>query len=177
MKDNQTTYNLDKSKLSRLLKLGLKNSKRKVHSEDSNQKAAVLWKKITENPLPVDDLNEDILPDALASFCQNLGLLAGQSINSLLMDSDTDLAKIEMIKAYAKICSRQSKSEVEYQTANALYYAALSHALIHHKTKMTKFSYSDLGNSFNILRKTKWLGIDYIYLFERAYNYCLAKQK
>ena len=144
MKDNQTTYNLDKSKLSSLLKLGLKKNKQEHQTKDLNKQAAILWQKIIESHLPLDGSNKNILPDALASFCQNLSLSAGHSIDDLLMNSNTDLSTIELIKAYAKICSRQSKSEVEYQTANALYYASLSHALIYHQVRITKFTYSNL---------------------------------
>ncbi|MFC1764012.1 hypothetical protein ACFL6U_18300 [Planctomycetota bacterium] len=176
MKKQLTSYDLNKAKLVHLLKIGLKPKDKLSQPIALEQKAADLWQGLMACPLPLDDFQGSILPGVLADFCQTQGLLTGESLESLLQNPQTDLAMVEVIKTYAKMRSRQSQSEAEHLIANALYYAALAHALIYHQKRITNFVYLDLAHSFDHLRKTEWVGTVFTHLFEKAYHYCLAKQ-
>ncbi|MFC1765838.1 hypothetical protein ACFL6U_27645 [Planctomycetota bacterium] len=176
MKKPLTSYDLDKAKLVHLLKIGLKPKDKSAKPITLEQKAADRWQGLLACPLPLENPQGEILPGVLADFCQTHGLLAGESLGNLLQNPQTELATIEVIKAYAKIRSRQSQSEADHLVANALYYAALAHALLYHQQRITNFSYLDLANSFDHLSKTEWVGQNYTRLFEKAYHYCLEKQ-
>ena len=80
------------------------------------------------------------------------------------------------VKDYGKKLSRSSKSEAEHVTANTIYYAAIAGALFFHKKRITKFSYKDLGHSFSLIGKQKWIPEDLRELFKKASKYCLNKK-
>ena len=113
MKKHPTTYDLDKSKLSRLLKMGLQKQQKAPKATDPQQDACGLWQRLMAHPLPLDEAKEDILPGVLADLCQTMGLLAGETVQSLLLNPRTDLDSIRLIKAYAKTRSQQSQTEAE----------------------------------------------------------------
>lgn len=174
MKKNLTTFNLDKKKLKRLLKIGLKNPGAKLRPPD--QKKAQLWRDILSKHLPMDKSQIEKLPEILADFCQTIGLLTGDKLGECLRNKNTDLSVIENIKQYAKALSRKSRTEEEHIIANTLYYSTIAHALLYHNTKITEYSYPELTKAFDKLRKIDWIEGHFAQLFTRAFKYCQGKK-
>ena len=170
MKESSTTLSLDKRKLRRLLKMGLKDPA--TESISAKQKEAQLWRGLLSRPLPLDRAQLEMLPGILADFCQTLGLLAGDKLGEHLRNPKTELSVIDNIKQYAKVLSRRSQSEEEHVTANTLYYAAIAHALLYHQTKITEFGYAELTKAFDRLRRIDWVEKDFTELFAKAYKRC-----
>ena len=71
-----------------------------------------------------------------------------ESIRNLLVNPTTDIQLINKIKEHGKILSQKAQVDIEHDTANAIYYAAIAHALVCHNLKITKFSYEELEKSF-----------------------------
>jgi hypothetical protein len=172
--ESSTTFNLDKKKLRSLLKIGLEKSGAKSTSRDREK--AQIWHDVLSRYLPIDESQLEMLPDILADFSQTLGLLKGEKLSIYLRDRKTDLSTIENVKHYAKILSRKSKSDKEHAAANTLYYAAIAHALLYHKTKITELSYAQLAKAFDKLHKLDWIKNYYTQLFTLAWKYCQKKQ-
>ena len=175
MKKNSTTFNLDKKKLRRLLKIGLTNQG--AQPKPPSHKKAQLWRDILTKHLPIDESQIERLPEILTDFCQTLGLLTGTKIGECLQNQGTDLSIIEDIKQYAKALSRKNQTDEEHIIANTLYYSAIAHALLYHKTKITEYSYAELTKAFDKLRKVDWMEDYFILLFTKAWKYCLSRQK
>ena len=172
--ESSTTFNLDKKKLRSLLKIGLEESGSKSKGRDREK--TQIWRNMLSMYLPMDESQLEMLPDILADFSQTLGLLKGEKLSKYLRNRKTDLSIIEHIKQYAKSLSRKSKSDKEHTAANTLYYAAIAHALLYHKTKITKFSYAQMAKAFDKLRKLDWIKNYYTQLFTLAWKYCQEKQ-
>jgi len=98
-------------------------------------------------------------------------------IGKLLQDPKTDTAVIRMVKDYGRTLSTRAKSEAEHQAANTVYYAAIAHALVFHKLKITNFSYGDLQSSFSRLSQEKWITKGLVDLFAKASEHCKARVK
>ncbi|MBL7187679.1 MAG: hypothetical protein ISS70_15260 [Phycisphaerae bacterium] len=175
MKKNSTAFNLDKKKLRRLLKIGLKSPGAQPRVPD--QKKAQLWRDTLSKHPPMDESQIEKLPEILADFCQTLGLLTGDKLEEWLRNQETDLSVIENIKQYAKTLSRKSRTDEEHVIANTLYYTAIAHALLYHKTKITEYSYAELTKAFDKLRKVVWIEDRYILLFTQAWEHCRKKLK
>ena len=175
MKKNSTTFNLDKKKLRRLLKIGLKSPG--AESRFPDQKKTQLWRDILDKHLPIDESQIEKLPEVLADFCQTLGLLTGDKLGECLRNQDTELSVIENIKQYAKVLSRKSRTDEEHIIAKTLYYSAIAHALLNQKTKITEYSYAELTKAFDRLRKVDWMEDYFILLFAKAWKHCLTREK
>ena len=174
MKDRSTKFNLDKNKLRQLLKMGLKNPK--TQSADPEQKMVRLWHELQSKPLPMDEERLELLPDILSDFCQTLGLLTGDRMGEYLRNPKTELSIVENIKQYAKTLSRTSRSDDEHIVANTLYYAAIAHALLYHETKITGYSYAELVQAFEKLRRMNWIEKHFVQLFTKACRYSKRKK-
>lgn len=168
MEDSSSSFGLNKAKLRRLLKMGLKRPE--VKSTDAEQKKARLWRNLLSKPFPKDSDQLDVLPDILADFCQTLGLVAGDKLGEYLRNPKADLSVIDNIKKYAKVLSRDSRSDDEHIIANTLYYAAIAHALLYHQRKITEFSYTELKKAFDKLRRIMWIEKHFTQLFVKAYE-------
>ena len=170
MKKNSTTFDLDKKKLRRLLKIGLKSPGSK--GKNPEQRKSRLWHDILGKHLPMDESQMEKLPEILADFCQTLDLLTGDTLGECLRNQDTDLFVIENIKQYAKSLSRKNRTDEEHIIANTLYYSAIAYALLYHKKKITEYSFAELTKAFDKLRKIDWIGGYFARLFTKAYKYC-----
>jgi len=175
MSKKSTVFDLDKSKLSRLLKIGLK-SRSAEQSVSTQHTKAGLWAERLSKPLPLETPELQALSVVLTDFCQRLGLLSQETIGVLLKNPDTELAVIKVIKKYAKQFSGKSHSKDECMIAKTLYYAAIAHALVYHKKRITSFGYQDLTLKFQRLSKSAWLDTYSLGLFGKALKRCRTKR-
>jgi len=174
MKKKSTTFGLTTEKLSNLLKVCAESSNKDVDMETENKKTELLQDRLSETLLS-GSLKDSPLSKELTHLCHISGIAAGETIRQLLANPTTDMQLINKIKEHGKILSQNAKTEAEHDTANALYYAAIAHALVYHNTKITKFSYDELEKSLNVFIDKDWISKDLSELFKKAVKYCLDK--
>ena len=172
MNNHSTTFDLDKSKLSALLKIGLKG---RATGPGKGVDKSDLWSEHLAKPLPLESSELQMLPGILTDYCQRLGLLSQETIGVLLKNPDTDLAIIQVIKKYAKQLARKSQVKDARMIASTLYYAAIAHALVHHHKRITSLSYQSLSRTFLRVSKFDWLARPYAQLFTKAQKQCRLK--
>ena len=174
MKKEPTTFGASPKKVVKLLKIGSDVSS--TPGEIEQQKADLLSDRLSDT-LPLYYSTEQKSASRLKRLGQTIAALAGEPIGKLLQDPKTDISIIRMTKDYGRKLSARSKSEVEHHTANTIYYAAISHALVHHDQKISKLSYKDLQKSFCKLSKEDWIPNDLRDLFAKASEYCKVMMK
>jgi hypothetical protein len=170
-----TTFSLNPEKLAHLFAVGSDVDKANEKMDTNQQKAMLLVNRLQEG-LQVDPSTIDLLPEALGQHRDTIGKLTSESIGKLLKNTKTDITLLKKVKNYAKKLSRSANSEAEYETANVIYYAAIASSMIFHGRRITRFSYSDLGHSFDLLTELKWIPQDIFNLFKSASQQCKNKQ-
>jgi hypothetical protein len=174
MKDESTTFGLSPKKVVDLLNIGTEAGA--AASDTNQQKADLLSDRLSET-LPLYYSTEEKSSKRLRRLRQTIGVLAGEPIGKLLQDPKTDITVIRMTKGYGRKLSTRAKFEVEHQTANTIYYAAIAHALVCHDLKITKYSYTNMQQSFCHLSKENWIPKGLLDLFTKASEYCKARVK
>lgn len=176
MTKESTSFGLEPEQVQHLLKIGedAKDSDRPMKRNES--KREILRRQLAV-PLPLEKSQIDMLPAALSQLCRTLGLLAGESINSLVQDPTTDISLILRIKQYSRELSATCESEDDREVATALYYAAIAHALCFHDSKISQFSYGKLEKAFGRLAKERWVSSEFRVVFKKARRICREKAK
>jgi len=174
MKKKSTTFGLTTEKLSNLLKVCAESSNKDVDMETENKKTELLQDRLSETLLS-GSLKDSPLSKELTHLCHISGIAAGETIRQLLANPTTDMQLINKIKEHGKILSQNAKTEAEHDTANALYYAAIAHALVYHNSKITKFSYVELEKSLSMFIGKEWISKDLSELLKKAVKYCQDK--
>lgn len=176
MKKESTALGVNPEQLQRLFHIGRDTKKTDLKKSGKLKKAEMLHRWLSQT-LPLDKSQTDMLPAVLGQLCHTMGLLAGETIVSLLRSPSTDISLIERIKRYSKELSSRAESKAEHEAATALYYAAIAHALVFHDERITRFSYKKLETSFSRLVKEKWISKELSVLFKIAGKYCKEKEK
>jgi hypothetical protein len=167
-------FGLSPEKLANLLSIGSELSRQQIQA-DPEQKKADLLCDLLEEPLPLDDAVVKYLPANLTNICENLSLLSGDTIGSLLQNPNSDISLIKKVKDCSKNLSKSAKSKAEHDTAIAIYYAAIASALIFHGQKTTSFSFEDLNKSFCALIDKPWVPSEIISLYKKASEICQSR--
>lgn len=176
MKKRATTFGLAPEKISNLLRVCAEFSKKDVNMETKEEKTELLQDRLSETLLS-GALKDSPLSKELAHLCYISGIAAGESIRNLLANPTTDIQLINKIKEHGKILSQKAQVDIEHDTANTIYYAAISHALVYHNLKITKFSYGELERSFAVFIQIDWISKDLLELFAKAVKYCQEQSK
>lgn len=171
MKKKTTAFGLSPEKVSNLLRVCAESSKEDVDMETNNKNTDLLQDRLSETLLS-GSIKDSPLSKELTHLCHISGIAAGESIRNLLVNPNTDIQLINDIKEHEKILSQNAQNTVEHDTANAIYYAAIAHSLVHHNLKITKFSYEELEKSFVVFTQTDWVSKDLVELFTKAVKYC-----
>jgi hypothetical protein len=171
MKKKSTTFGLTPEKISNLLKVCAESCGNDVDMETKQKRTELLQDRLSETLL-TESLKDSPLSKELTHLCRISGIAAGESIRNLLTNPGTDIELIEKIKEYGKNLSQGAKADVGHDIANAIYYAAIAHALIYHNIKITKFSYKELEKAMSFFAQTDWVSTDLLSLFENTAQYC-----
>lgn len=166
MKKKTTTHGLSLKKVVDLLNIGTDVG---TIRDDADQNRSDLLNDMLKEPLP---FYKDGPSKKAGRMARTIAVLSGEPIGKLLLDPEMDIANIRKIKDHGKSLAGQTKSEAEHKAANVIYYGAIAHALAFHKEKITKFSYSDLQESFCHLSKERWIPKGLLDLFTAACKYC-----
>lgn len=174
MAEDITTFGLKPENLGRILKLCCESGQHEWKMEINEQKAELLQDRLSETLLS-GSLKDSPLRKELTDLCRMSGLLAGEMLRNLLSNPDTDIELIRKTKEHGKKLSQAASNDLEHDVANVIYFAAIAHAMVFHKLKITKFTYDDLWQSFSVLGKIKWISSDLVELFKKAGRYCREK--
>ena len=174
MEKESSTNGLEPKKLARLLNIGTDTGQDPSTENIEIQKQDLIRDRLSDI-LPLDPVVLNSLPILLKHLYKELLPLAGVTIGRLLLNPKTDISIINKIKEYSKAMVSSAESEVEEDTAVTLYYTAIASALIYHETKVTKYSYVELGQSFSSLNEKPWMLPDLKLLFNKACEVCRGK--
>lgn len=98
-----------------------------------------------------------------------------RTIGGLLLDSQAPLATIKLIRDRAKTRAARESGEAEHAVMTMIYFAAIAHALVYHRVKITTYSRESLASSFEKLIGKTWIPADFVALFRRAATMCREK--
>ena len=115
------------------------------------------------------------LPEGLRPPDVGTAPRAGAAIGEILRDPSSNLRTIRRVKRRAKDWAAQALSEEEHDTAAAVYYAAIAHALVFQGQRITRFGLSSLAETYSRLRQESWVPQELVVLFDRARICCLEK--
>jgi hypothetical protein len=176
MKKRSTTFGLTPENISDLLKVCVESCGNDVDMENKQNKSELLQDRLSETLLTGSSKNSPLSKE-LTHLCYISGIAAGESIRSLLINPETDIELIKKIKEYGKNLYQDAKTDVAMDTANAIYYAAIAHALIYQDLKITKFSYEELEKAFSFFTQTDWVSTELLNLLTSAAQFCLNRLK
>jgi len=169
--DKKSTFGLKLEQLANLFAVGVEKTVPLDDACDDREIADLLQSQLT-TALPQDL----VLFDSLLMMMGRLGCdtrsLAGKSLGEILLDSKSDIGLLHAIKDYTKEMSSSSVSEAQSAVAITLYYASLAGSLVHHKKKITQYSYEALAESFGSLARQGWMAPQLAKLFTRAIAIC-----
>ena len=169
-----TTFGLNSEKLLRLLKIGEDAVSAEV-PEDKDRKRAELLYDLLMQPLPVRGAVKENLPANQSQLRKKIDVLSSEPIGKLLLDPETDIDTIRMVKDYASRLSKHAKSKAEHHVANTIYYVAIAHALTFCDKMITRYTNESLTKSFSKLSGEDWIPKDLCNLFAEAANICQQK--
>jgi len=122
--------------------------------------------------LPVDTAVVNASPAMLGRLRGELLSLAGRPLEEVLLDADTDLDVIKVIKDYGKKLAALRDSEADHSAAIAVYFGAIASALLFHSEKITSYSYEHLQGAFDELIGDTWIPTELSRHFSKAYEMC-----
>ena len=174
MDEKSKISNLTAQQKADLCHLGMSDEE-KADGVETEENRAHLLLDVLAAKLPMDPKILSSLPTFLRTVGQDLRSVAGETLDNMLQDKQIGLPAIQKIRDYAKIIGKMSDAKYNHDVALAVYYAAIAHALIHHKKKITKYSYKELQISYAQLTTQDWIPQNLIQLFARAMKYCDEK--
>jgi len=86
-----------------------------------------------------------------------LASLAGKSMGEALVDSCSTLDVLKQIRCWGKGLAAEKPTGAEHAVGIAVYYGAITSALLFHDTKITSLSHEELADSVGRLIDRRWL--------------------
>jgi hypothetical protein len=174
MKKRPATSDLSLNRLQQLLDMCAEGGTDNPDYELDQNRAELLQDKLAQE-FTVGAFNYGWITEKMSHLYTVPGLLPCDSINSILNNPQAGITLIKNLKEYAKKLSRFAKSKPEKDVANTIYYAAIAHALVFHATRITAFSYENLGHSFLVFCGKTWIPSNICNLFQRGHKKCIDK--
>lgn len=176
MTKKTTTLGLEADKLAKILNVCSEDKSNDSDIPEDQMKAELLQDRLSET-LVSGSLKNSHLRKELNHLCNMAGIASTEQIRHLLINPETDIELIEKIKRHGKRLSQTNPSNIEHETSNVIYYAAIASALAYHDKKITQFSCKKLEGAFSVFVETDWISNDLKELFEKAIMYCHKKGK
>ena len=171
MAKKTTTFGLEPDKLAKILNVCSEDQSSDTDISEDQKKAELLQDRLSETLL-AGSLKNSSLRKELIHLCTMAGIASTESIRNLLTNPKADKELIEKIKKHGKRLSQTTSEEIEHETANVIYYAAIASALVCHDDRITQFCYEDLEEAFSVFVETEWISNDLKELFEKAIVFC-----
>jgi hypothetical protein len=173
MMNKKTTkeLQLDEEQTTRLLKLGLNDSEAPACQDHENHRRELL-SDMLGSKLPVDRMLMKELPILIKSLSDELDAISGLSFRDCLTNPKTNPAILRRIKNFAKNSGASSKDQTRGEVSKIVYFSAVAAALAFHGTRISRHSYRDLLNSFQLCSNQSWTPNDLTELFVKAKDIC-----
>ena len=171
----ETTYGMNPERIARLLAIGLETADAEDDLSDSRTTAEVL-REMLESKLPLDPTIPDSLPAVLDRPCDDLLPPPSQTLQDLLLDSQTGLTVVKALKDYSKELTRRRREEATRAAATVIYYASIANALVFHDKRITQHSYGKLQKAYEDLEQKKWIPSDLKRLLKKAKAACQQRK-
>jgi len=171
-----STFGLCPQRLAKLLNAGAGDEPARRQPSASQAAAELLRQRLT-GPLHFDKGCIDSLPAILDRPCPELQPIAGRPLGEVLGDPNTPLEILETLKLYGKGLSCQWEEGSEHVVAVAIYFAAISAALVSHGRKITTRSHRELADSLRMLMGNRWITPQLTKLFDSARTICKSEEE
>ena len=161
------------AQLRRLFEVGQDDdNETSVSSED--EKRDLLEYRLAQG-LPLDKQDMQEIPEVFGEFCRRMGQLGGEPIGAILKHPTSDLKTIKQVSRLGKTLAEKAHSKEERDTATAIYYASIAHAMVFHNRRITRLSYAVLEQSFSKLVQKTWVPKELVTLFQLGKAYAARK--
>ena len=107
----------------------------------------------------------------------HLSPLRGKTLGDAILEEETDLQTVKMIKDYGKKLAGRKHSGIEHDIAVTIYFAAIASALLFHSKRITSYAYKDLARDFEMLMNKPWMAPEIATHLSRAKKRCRKKRK
>jgi hypothetical protein len=172
---NRTTYGLRLDQMADIFSMGADDPD-PADEEQHGRRMADLLREQLACPMPKGSVFCDVMLMMMTQSGGDPRLLAGKSLQEVLLDPQTDIGLLQAIKDCSKRLSCMLDSEAETALATTVYFAALAGALVYHDQKITQSPYEKLNESFALLIEKTWMAGELVELFHEARRICESKR-
>ena len=167
----KTTYGMSSELIARLLAIGLEDTDREDGLDNAQTRAKAL-RNMLESQMPLDPAQPGFLPAVLNRPRDQMLAAAGQTLSEVLLNSETDLAALSMLKDYSSELVRRGGTDAEVAASTVICYAATASALVFHQERITQHSYEKLEEAYGDLKEKQWIPSALKDLFKKAKAVC-----
>ncbi len=171
----KSTFGLRLDQLADLFAMAAKDQAPAETNRADERLAEMLRCRLTEI-MPGNTLLFQADSNASADQQSDLTSMAGRSLLQVLLNSETSISRLQIVKEASKRLTTMSVSDAERAVATTIYHAAIASCLLHHDRKITQHSYNKLNESFVLLIEKKWMARELVELFARARGICQSKR-
>ena len=172
---HKTTFEMTIAQLRQLFEAG-QDVDDQASVSTTDEKRDLLEYRLTQGlPLGKEQVQE--LPEVLGDFCRRMGQLGRESLGDILKRPSSDLKTIKQVSRLGKTLAEKAHSKEERDTATAIYYAAIAHAMVFHNRRITRLSYATLQEAFSRLIRQSWVPRELVNLFKLAHSCCHRKNE
>ena len=171
MSEKKSTFGLTLDQLADLLAVGMEQ----IDIGDGNNPGHPLTDQLQDiltHPLFQESGLLDSVQVAMDLQGRDMDLLADRSLGEVLLDPDTDLELLQILKSYFKKLYYSADSEVKSALTITLYHGTLANSLVHHGQNISQNSPEMLDQSFALLIEKEWMAAELTKLFLQARRIC-----
>jgi len=136
---------------------------------DDEAKRKLLDRRLAQS-LPRDKTSNPPSPEGPSPATAQPG---GEAIGEILRNPSSEVETVRRIKRHAKRWATRAASGDEHDTAAAIYYAAIAHALVFQDQRITQFPLPTLAETYARLSEEHWVPKELVALFQQAQACCL----
>lgn len=125
---------------------------------------------------PESSLFRDTLQMMMGQSGCDPDALTEKSLSQILLDPQTDLDLLSMLKECGKTLSQGLDSETDTALATTLYFSVVASTLVFHQQKITQMTYEKLEESFALLGEKQWMASELKDLLSQAKQICESKR-
>jgi len=171
MAQRKSTFGLNLEQLADLLAIGMEQ----IDIKDGNNPGYSLVERLQNmltQPLSQESGLWASIQVMLERHGRDRGLLADRSLGEVLLDPETDIDLLLILKSHFKKLYYAAESDLASALNITLYHATLASALVHHGRSISQNSLLMLDQSFALLIEKDWMTAELTKLFIQARRVC-----
>jgi hypothetical protein len=172
--DSDRSMNMKSKQLADMLGVALESVAADSLSPD--ELMAELLRNKLDGPLPPDPITAIRPSSVLDNIYNELAIQSRRTLGDELVDPETDLGTILLIKDHAKQTAAEDRPKAQRNVAITVYYAAIASALLFHDRKITTHSYDTIAITFAKLIEKPWMPPVLIEHLNSARRTCLDRK-